>query len=308
MPCGRHRRLVVEDAAEVIAVGKHVDLVRQVGAARVDEVDAGQAVLARDVLRAQVLLHRQRVVGAALDGRVVADDHAFAAGHAADAGDDAGGGDRRRRTCPYAASCENSRNGEPGSSSARTRSRGSSLPRADVLRARRVAAALLDRRRSSRAGRRPAPPSPRGSARTSRSRGSSLDSMTGMAVGRAGVSRERGSDAEQRVRRPRAADGRASARRDGPSAAARAMPREPVADVRIAVPVDADLVGPEQVAAERQVGDGQPVADDVARARRGARRARPTPSRRACAELAITAGSADSARTCAGTAASPCSS
>ena len=84
--------LVVEDAAEVVAVGEHVVLVRQVGAAGVHQVDAGQAVLLRDLLRAQVLLHRHRVVGAALHRGVVADDHAVDAADAADAGDDAGAG------------------------------------------------------------------------------------------------------------------------------------------------------------------------------------------------------------------------
>ena len=103
---GRQRRLIVKDAAEMLAVGKHLGLMRQVGAAGIDQIDAGQPVLARDLLRAQMLLHRHRVVGAALDGGVVADDHAFAAGHAADAGDDAGamdgivvhavGGERRQ--------------------------------------------------------------------------------------------------------------------------------------------------------------------------------------------------------------------
>ncbi len=102
----RQRRLVVEDAAEMLAVGKHLGLVRQVGAAGVDQIDARQPVLARDLLRAQVLLHRHRVIGAALDGRVVADDHAFAALDPADAGDQAGavdgvvvhavGGERRQ--------------------------------------------------------------------------------------------------------------------------------------------------------------------------------------------------------------------
>ena len=47
---------------------------------------------ARDLLGAQMLLHRDRVVGAALDGGVVGDDDAFAAADAADAGDHAGGG------------------------------------------------------------------------------------------------------------------------------------------------------------------------------------------------------------------------
>jgi hypothetical protein len=71
---------------------EHVVLVRQVGAARIDQVDAGQVVLLGDLLRAQVLLDRHRIVSAALDGGVVTHDHALLAGHAADAGDDAGCG------------------------------------------------------------------------------------------------------------------------------------------------------------------------------------------------------------------------
>ena len=43
-----------------------------------------------DLLGPQVLLHRDRVVGAAFDGGVVGDDHALAPGDPADAGDDAG--------------------------------------------------------------------------------------------------------------------------------------------------------------------------------------------------------------------------
>ena len=82
---GRHPRLVEEDAAEMLLVGKHLRLERQERAARVDEVDAGQPVLERDLLRAQVLLDRDRVVGAALDGGVVGDDQDFAAGDASDA-------------------------------------------------------------------------------------------------------------------------------------------------------------------------------------------------------------------------------
>ena len=62
----RHVGLIEKDAAKVVAVGKHVGLIRQVGAARVDEVDARQAVLRGDLLRAQVLLDGDRVVGAAL--------------------------------------------------------------------------------------------------------------------------------------------------------------------------------------------------------------------------------------------------
>ena len=91
MPQRRHARLVVEDAAEMALVGKDLVLQRQERAAGIDQIDAGQMVLARDILRAQMLLHRHRIVGAALDGGIIGDDHAFAAADAADPGDQAGG-------------------------------------------------------------------------------------------------------------------------------------------------------------------------------------------------------------------------
>ena len=81
--------LVVEDPAEMLAVGKHLVLAGQEGAAGVDEVDAGQPVLPGDLLSAQVLFDRNRVVGTAFDRCVVGDDHAFATGDSADTGDDA---------------------------------------------------------------------------------------------------------------------------------------------------------------------------------------------------------------------------
>ena len=87
----RHVGDVVEDAAEVLAVGKHVVLLGQVAAAGIDQIDARQAVLRGDLLRAQVLLHRHRVIGAALDGRVVRDDDALASADPADAADHRGG-------------------------------------------------------------------------------------------------------------------------------------------------------------------------------------------------------------------------
>ena len=90
---GAHVGLVEEDPAEVLAVGEDLVLARQEGAAGVDQVDARQSVLQRDLLRPQVLLHRHRVVGAALHRRVVGDDHAFLPRDAADAGDHP----RRRR-------------------------------------------------------------------------------------------------------------------------------------------------------------------------------------------------------------------
>ena len=76
----------------MVAVGEDLGLEREEGAARVDEVDARQVVLLRDLLRAQVLLHGQREVGAALHGRVVRDDHALLALDDADARDDPGRG------------------------------------------------------------------------------------------------------------------------------------------------------------------------------------------------------------------------
>ncbi len=86
----RHVGLIEEDPAEMVAVRKHLVLVRQVGPAAVHQIDAGQVVLLRDLLRPQVLLDRQRVIGAALHRGVVGDDDAFPPRHPADAGQDAG--------------------------------------------------------------------------------------------------------------------------------------------------------------------------------------------------------------------------
>ncbi len=90
-PGCRHRGLVVEDAPEVLAVGEDLVLQREERAAGVDKVDARQVVVERDLLGAQVLLDRHRVVGAALDGGVVGDHDAFLSHHLPDAGDDAAG-------------------------------------------------------------------------------------------------------------------------------------------------------------------------------------------------------------------------
>ena len=88
----RHARLVEEDPPEVVAVGEHLCLERQERPARVDEVDAREAVLERDFLRAEVLLHREREVRAALDRRVVRDHNALTSLDDADPRDDPGGG------------------------------------------------------------------------------------------------------------------------------------------------------------------------------------------------------------------------
>ena len=145
-PRGRHPRLVEEDPAEVVAVGKDLGLERQERAARVDEVDARQPVLLGDLLGAQVLLHRQREVGAALHRRVVGDDHALAPLDDADPGHDPGARRRRRRRRSQAASAFSSRNAVPGSTSRSIRSRAGSLPRDAVALDRRLAAPARDER------------------------------------------------------------------------------------------------------------------------------------------------------------------
>ena len=85
-PCGRHPRLVEEDAPEVISVGKDLILHGKECATRIDQADARQTVLQCDFLRPEVLLHGQRIVGAALHGGIVADDHHMPTVDESDAG------------------------------------------------------------------------------------------------------------------------------------------------------------------------------------------------------------------------------
>jgi hypothetical protein len=76
----------------VVPVGEDLVLLGQEGATGIHQVDARQAVFLGDLLGAQVLLHRHRVVGAALHGGIVGHDHALGAIDPADAGDHAGRG------------------------------------------------------------------------------------------------------------------------------------------------------------------------------------------------------------------------
>ena len=85
----RHVGLIVEDAAEMGLVRENLGPLRQVGAAGIDEIDARQPVLHRDFLCAEMLLHRHRIIGAALHRGVVAHDDAFDAADPAHAGDHA---------------------------------------------------------------------------------------------------------------------------------------------------------------------------------------------------------------------------
>ncbi len=61
----------------MIAVGKHLILAWQMGAAAIDQINARQIVLLRDFLGAKMLLDGQRIIGAALDGGVIGDNDAF---------------------------------------------------------------------------------------------------------------------------------------------------------------------------------------------------------------------------------------
>src|SRR6185503_2864589 len=77
---------------EVLAIREDVSLVREVGAAAIDEVNARQPVLQCDFLRSEVFLDGHREIRTALDRCVVGDDQNLATAHAADAGDDARAG------------------------------------------------------------------------------------------------------------------------------------------------------------------------------------------------------------------------
>jgi hypothetical protein len=73
----------------MLAIREHLRLEREECPAGIHEVDAGEAVVDRNLLRPEVFLDRDRVVRAAFDGRVVGDDHHLASADAADARDQA---------------------------------------------------------------------------------------------------------------------------------------------------------------------------------------------------------------------------
>ena len=76
----------------MIAVREDIVLFGQEGATRIDEVNAGQMVVARDVLGTQVFFHCHRVIRTTLDRGVIGDDDTLLTADAAYAGDDAGAG------------------------------------------------------------------------------------------------------------------------------------------------------------------------------------------------------------------------
>ena len=82
-----HIGLIEEDPPEMLAIRKNLILIGQVRAAAVHQINAGEVILLRDLLRAQMLFHRHRVIGAAFHGGIVADDHHLAPGDAPYPGD-----------------------------------------------------------------------------------------------------------------------------------------------------------------------------------------------------------------------------
>ena len=98
-----HIGLVEKNSSEVISVWKHFILIRQVGPARVDQVNTGQIVLCGHFLRTQMLFHAERVVGTTFHRGVVAHNHAV---HATDPAYARNGARARRSTTVHAPGCQ----------------------------------------------------------------------------------------------------------------------------------------------------------------------------------------------------------
>ena len=81
-----HHRVVAEDAAKIIRIGKDVFLQRQEYSRRIHQINGWDAVLDGDVLRADDLFRRHREEGAGLYRRIVRDDHKQPPAHAAEPG------------------------------------------------------------------------------------------------------------------------------------------------------------------------------------------------------------------------------
>src|SRR5262249_29655562 len=69
--------LIVKDSAKVIAIGEHFVLVREIRAARIDQINTRQEVLFGYFLCAQVLLYGNWKIRSALNRRVITNDDAF---------------------------------------------------------------------------------------------------------------------------------------------------------------------------------------------------------------------------------------
>ena len=67
----------------MIAVGEYLILMRQIRAAAINKIDAGQMVRLGDLLRAQMFFDRHRIICAAFDGRIIGNNHALPPRYAA---------------------------------------------------------------------------------------------------------------------------------------------------------------------------------------------------------------------------------
>ena len=80
--------MIEKNSPEVVFVRKDLVLIGQISAAGIDQVDAGEVVLAGNVLCAQVFFDADRVIGAALHRGVVGNNDTLHTLDAPDAGDD----------------------------------------------------------------------------------------------------------------------------------------------------------------------------------------------------------------------------
>ena len=87
---GRQVALAEENIAEVITIREHPIPLMQIGATAIHQIDARQLMLLGNFLGTDMLLHRFRIIGAALHSGIVGDDDTELAVHHADSGDDAG--------------------------------------------------------------------------------------------------------------------------------------------------------------------------------------------------------------------------
>ena len=93
---GAHHRVVAEDAAEIVGVGKDVFLQRKKHAGGVDQINRRDVIFDGDILRANDFLRGHREKRAGFHGGVVGDDHERAAADAREPGYRSG----RRRAAP----------------------------------------------------------------------------------------------------------------------------------------------------------------------------------------------------------------
>ena len=72
----------------MVFVGEDLVLQGQKCSTGIDEIETGQVIFFGDLLGAEMFFDSQRIVGAALDGGIVGDDHDFAPRNAPDARDE----------------------------------------------------------------------------------------------------------------------------------------------------------------------------------------------------------------------------